>query len=176
MSTEAEEDEEDEEIYESQIKKIVEEVGFKYERLIGKGGYDAVVEVRKDNKIFAIKIIFKKLRGKNIVKINNEYNEFLNKDKEKNYYFYAMECSFIVLLSNFHRFLNNKLIFKGAFVEKFGDNLTRFFVLQMVTALKTLYQGNLVHFDIKPDNMLIRKGLDLELINSSFIIILNLLI
>ena len=184
MSTEAEE-EKKEEINESQIKKIVEDVGFKYERLIGEGGYGRVVEVKKDNRIFAIKIIFeretknnkkdikiepiKELRGKNIVKINFEYTELLNQDKEKKYYFYAMECSFIGCLNDFHRFINNKLIFKGAFVEKVGDNLTRFFVLQMVTALKTLYQGNLAHFDIKPDNMLIRKGLDLELIDSSFI-------
>ena len=184
VSTEAEE-EKKEEINESEIKKIVEDVGFKYERLIGKGGYGRVVEVKKDNRIFAIKIIFeretknnkkdikiepiKELRGKNIVKINFEYTELLNQDKEKKYYFYAMECSFIGCLNDFHRFINNKLIFKGAFVEKVGDNLTRFFVLQMVTALKTLYQGNFVHYDIKPDNMLIRKGLNLKLIDFSFL-------
>ena len=62
-----------------------------------------------------------------------------------------------------------KKIFKQPFLEKFGDNLTRFFVKQMISALKTFYQGNLVHFDIKPLNILLFKNLEIKLIDFGFL-------
>ena len=183
---EKEKEEKEKEEKEAKLKNIIENNQLKYIRLIGEGAYGAVVEVEKNKKIFAVKIILynskkkrlkteevKNFRGKNIVKIVQEKqpqqkSENVSYD-EKDYYCYVMECSFIGSLYDFNKFINAKLIFKEPFLEKFGDNLTRFFVLQMVTALKTLYLGNLVHFDIKPDNMLIRKGLDLKLIDFSFL-------
>ena len=89
------------------------------------------------------------------------------------YYLYVMECSFIGSLKSFNQYLNENLIFKEAFIEKFGDNLMRFFVMQLVNAFKTFYQGNLVHFDIKPDNLLIFKNLEVKVIDFSFLTKLN---
>ena len=171
---------------EDKLKKIVAINGFKYIRNIGEGAYGAVIEVEKNKKIFAVKIILynekkrrlqpeevREFRGKNIVKIiqekKPEKNSESNTYDEKDYHLYAMECSFIGSLFDFHKFIDNKLIFQQPFVEQFGDNLTRFFVIQMVNALKTLYIGNYVHFDIKPDNMLIRRGLELKLIDFTFL-------
>ena len=171
---------------EDKLKKIIEDNHLKYIRLIGEGSYGAVVEVEKNKRKLAVKIILydgekkrlktedvKDFRGKNIVKIVQEIQPQQNPNNhpydEKYYYCYVMECSFIGSLYDFDKFIYDNLIFKVPFLERFGDNLTRFFVQQMVTALKTLYLGNLVHFDIKPDNMLIRKGLDLKLIDFSFL-------
>ena len=170
---------------EAKLKKIVDINGFKYIRKIGEGAYGAVIEVEQNKKIFAVKIILyegkrglqtedvNSFRGKKIVKIIKEIKPEKNKENntydENDYYLYVMECSFIGSLYNFHKFINNKLIYQQPFVEKYGDNLTRFFVLQMISALKTLYIGNYVHFDIKPDNMLLRRGLDLKLIDFSFL-------
>ena len=69
-------------------------------------------------------------------------------------------------------FLNiekEKRIFREPFVEKFGDNLTRFFTKQIISALKTFNQGNMVHFDIKPLNILLFKNLEIKLIDFDFL-------
>ena len=158
-----------------EVKKIFEENGYKFRKVIGQGGFGAVVEVEKDGRIFANKIMksnsgneirpemVREFRGRNLVKI------FQEKTKDDKYYFYVMERSFIGSLSDIHDYLNSNLIFKEAFVENFGDNLTRFFVSQMVNAFRTFFQGNLIHFDIKPDNMLIFKGLEIKIIDFSFL-------
>jgi len=150
---ESKEEEEEKRKKEEKAKGIAKENGFKYIRKMGSGTYGAVVEVEKDKKIFAIKVAFNQkkpeltegFKGKNIVKILQK-NIF---EKDGNYY-YVMERSCIGTLKELHKFINIKLIFKDAFVENIGDNLTRFFVQQIVSALTTLYLGNLVHFDIKP--------------------------
>jgi serine/threonine protein kinase len=80
-----------------------------------------------------------------------------------------MELSYIGDISKIHEHLNNNLIFKNPFFNKFGDNLIRLFCKQIITGIKTFYEGNLVHFDIKPDNILIFKGLELKVIDFSFL-------
>ena len=155
---------------------LIKEKGFEYIEKIGSGGFGVVLKVKKDKKLYAIKVMFpneknkvypelvKEFRGKNLVKILYEkYPE------DQNYYFYVMELSSIGSLSDFHKYLDKKLIFKDPFIEKIGDNLMRFFAIQMVNGLRTLFEGNLVHFDIKPDNVLIFKGLECKLIDFSLL-------
>ena len=165
------------------IKKVVKKEDFIFIEKIGSGSYGSVIKVEKDNKKYAMKVIradsknkirpekVREFRGKNLVKILKEKLKETKKETEKekereigkNFYYYVMELSFIGSLSDIHDYLNSNLIFKEAFVEKFGDNLTRFFVSQMVNAFRTFYQGNLIHYDIKPDNMLIFKGLEIKI-------------
>ena len=157
-------------------RRLVEEADFEYIDFIGSGGFGVVLKVKKDKKLYAIKVMFpneknkvypelvKEFRGKNLVKILYEkYPE------DQNYYFYVMELSSIGSLSDFHKYLDKKLIFKDPFIEKIGDNLMRFFAIQMVNGLRTLFEGNLVHFDIKPANVLIFKGLECKLIDFSLL-------
>ena len=174
------------------IKKVVKKEDFIFIEKIGSGSYGSVIKVEKDNKKYAMKVIradsenkirpekVREFRGKNLVKILKEKSVKLKETKketekereiEKNFYYYVMELSFIGCLLDIYKYLNSNLIFKEAFVEKFGDNLTRFFVSQMVNAFRTFYQGNLIHYDIKPDNMLIFKGLEIKIIDFSFLII-----
>ena len=157
-------------------QNLIKENDFEFVRKIGSGGFGVVSKVKKDKKSYAIKVMFpneknkvypelvKEFRGKNLVKILYEkYPE------DQNYYFYVMELSSIGSLSDFHKYLDKKLIFKDPFIEKIGDNLMRFFAIQMVNGLRTLFEGNLVHFDIKPDNVLIFKGLECKLIDFSLL-------
>ena len=118
---------------EAKLKKIVDINGFKYIRKIGEGAYGAVIEVEQNKKIFAVKIILyegkrglqtedvNSFRGKKIVKIIKEIKPEKNKENntydENDYYLYVMECSFIGSLYNFHKFINNKLIYQQPFVE-----------------------------------------------------------
>jgi serine/threonine protein kinase len=157
-------------------QNLIKENDFEFVRKIGSGGFGVVSKVKKDKKSYAIKVMFpneknkvypelvKEFRGKNLVKILYEkYPE------DQNYYFYVMELSSIGSLLDFHKYLGKKLIFKDPFIEKIGDNLMRFFAIQMVNGLRTLFEGNLVHFDIKPDNVLIFKGLECKLIDFSLL-------
>ena len=157
-------------------RRLVEEADFEYIDFIGSGGFGVVLKVKKDKKLYAIKVIFpdeknklctelvKEFRGKNLLKILYE-----KLPEDKKYYFYVMELSSIGSLSDFHKYLDKKLIFKDPFIEKIGDNLMRFFAIQMVNGLRTLFEGNLVHFDIKPANVLIFKGLECKLIDFSLL-------
>jgi len=157
-------------------KNLIKENGFEFIEIIGIGGFGVVLKVKKDKKSYAIKVMFpdeknklctelvKEFRGKNLVKILYE-----NLPEDKKYYFYVMELSSIGSLSDFHKYLDKKLVFKDPFIEKIGDNLMRFFAIQMVNGLRTLFEGNLVHFDIKPANVLIFKGLECKLIDFSLL-------
>ena len=161
---------------------------------LGSGYFGSVFEVRKiDNKnfVFAAKVIFgkiaeirekvKEFRGINIIKINLEIIDEINE-----IYIIIMELSSMGHLGKLYyngyetvdnhqrdlSFLNiekDKRIFKEPFVEKFGDNLIRFFTKQMISAIKVFNQGNLVHFDIKPLNILLFKNLEIKLIDFSFL-------
>jgi len=156
-------------------KNYTKENGYQFVKVIGFGGFGVVVIVKKDNRYYAAKFIFPKdnkqiskekvkdFRGRNLVKILNARGDGIN------YYMYVMELSYIGDVSKIHECLNNNLIFKNPFLHKFGDNLIRLFCKQIITGIKTFYEGNLVHFDIKPDNILIFKGLELKLIDFSFL-------
>ena len=179
------------------IKQLLEDRNLELDwefSILGRGGFGDVYKVRKKNdkrSIFAAKIIWgysykskeKKLkfRGVNIININREII-----DEDNEIYILIMELSYIGNLGKLNNnkfeklynekrglsFLNiekEKRIFREPFVEKFGDNLTRFFTKQIISALKTFNQGNMVHFDIKPLNILLFKNLEIKLIDFDFL-------
>jgi serine/threonine protein kinase len=55
------------------------------------------------------------------------------------------------------------------FKEKVGDNLLRFYGRQVINALLTLYLNYYVHFDIKPENLLILTNLVIKLSDFSIL-------
>ena len=147
---------------------------------MGKGAFGQVFKVRHKNRkniVYAAKVILKDVennkerirdfRGRNIIKINKDYEGSGN-----SYYMYLMEVSNFGNLGKLPTYLEKekeRKIFKEPFVERFGDNLLRFFVKQMILGLRTFYEGNFVHFDIKPENMLIFKNLEIKFIDFNFL-------
>ena len=61
-----------------------------------------------------------------------------------------------------------KLIF-NPFNNSYENNLLRFFARQIIIGLETLERSELVHFDIKPENLLITSGLNLKISDFSFL-------
>ena len=163
--------------------KIAKKYGFNYVVIVGEGGFGCVMRGKKEEKDsieYGIKIvisernneiskeIIREFRGRNIIKI---YYEDLNMDEQ--YYIYIMELSYIGDLKHLGKKIYKDHIFKEPYEEKVGDNFIRYFTLQMISALRTLYQGNLEHYDIKPDNILIFSGLEFKLIDFSLLKKLN---
>ena len=165
------------------IKEICEENKLEFKKYLGKGAFGVVVkanEKNNPNKAYAIKIIFlnklekgvnyeeyMEFRGQNIVKIMGKKT-----DLEKCYHYYIMECSELGSLSSLKNDLiniENSKISGDSFLEKVGNNLLRFFAKQIIKGIKTFYEGNLVHFDIKPNNILIFQGMQIKLIDFSFL-------
>lgn len=165
------------------IKEICEGNKLEFIKHLGRGSYGVVIKAiskKNPNEVYAIKIIFLKnltpgenyeeymeFRGQNIVKILSKKT-----DIDKSYYYYIMECSELGSLSSLKTDLinlENSRISKESFLEKVGNNLLRFFAKQIIIGIKTFYEGNLVHFDIKPNNILIFQGMQMKLIDFSFL-------
>ena len=114
-----------------------------------------------------------KLRGPNIIKIIEVIDKKIN---DINYQLIIMEKAFLrdlsLMASHIHKFHFLKII-NEPFVDFIGDNFMRFFIKQVVHGLEILERNELVHFDLKPDNMLITRNLKLKISDFSFLINLN---
>ena len=114
-----------------------------------------------------------KLRGPNIIKIIEVIDKEIN---GINYQLIIMEKAYLrdlsLMSSHIHKFHFLKIINKP-FVDFIGDNFMRFFIKQVVHGLEILERNELVHFDLKPDNMLITRNLKLKISDFSFLINLN---
>jgi len=148
-------------------------------KILGKGAYGQVREVKlKDaQKINAAKIIriddddnlgeikyIELLKSQNIIKINQVLKK---EENRKTYYLIIMEKTLLRDLSKLSEFFFKhnllKLINEKTFDEQIGENLLRFYTKQIINAMKVLDDNYLVHFDIKPDNLLITINLVIKL-------------
>ena len=153
-------------------------------KTLGKGAYGEVRDAKLKNstKPMAAKLIMKKkddtgeifyakiLRGQNIVKVN------LTEEKEiegNKYELIIMEKSLLNNLNVINKYYHGhrilKLIFNRPFEEYCGDNLLRYYTKQIVDGLETLERNYFVHFDIKPENLLISLGLEIKLSDFSLL-------
>jgi serine/threonine protein kinase len=176
-----------EELYE----KFKESYKFQLGKVLGKGGFGIVREIIINGKVYAGKLVKKDakidnekgsvnekeeknniilfLQNPNIVKIYKIYQEIydnpLTEEKEI-YNLIIMEKANLKDLRTLIKYLYNdnsgKLI-NNAFIEVIGDNLLRFFVKQIINGFEALERNELIHFDIKPENILIFKELALKL-------------
>ena len=155
-----------------------------FEGQLGKGAFG---EVRKCKCIFskdecAAKLVEKeksdniepeKLRGKNIIEI---YKISERKVEDKYYDLIIMELAVLRDTKKFFTNLANYNLLKTInrpFDEVVSDNILRFFVKQIVNGLELFERNEFVHFDIKPENILITNELTIKLSDFSFLKDLN---
>ena len=177
------------------LEFLLEKHNFKYDSILGKGGFGSVYSVYVGNSICALKVvnIYKNNKKKEILNkiIKAIENEFTitkvlrskycirtigiyrdeNKLTDTLIYSLIMEkisyCDlkyFIYYLNygNCFNINNNDKYFKNKF---FNNNLfiLKFFSKQIIQSIDFLYNHNLVHCDIKPENFLIDNGFILKI-------------
>ena len=147
-------------------------------RVLGKGAFGEVRDVRINGKLYAAKLVEKErrdniepdiLKNKNIITIIRvlEKNIF-----DKYYDLIIMEKAVLKDVGTLFPFLSVKNLLKlinNPFLDIISDNLLRYFTLQIINGLETLERYDLVHFDIKPENLLITSGLILKISDFSFL-------
>jgi serine/threonine protein kinase len=72
-------------------------------------------------------------------------------------------------LSDFYHNHNLLKLIYFPFDEKAGNNLMRFYTLQIINAMENLNRNHMVHFDLKPENLLISLNLIIKLSDFSLL-------
>jgi serine/threonine protein kinase len=146
-------------------------------KVLGEGGFGEVRDMKYKGKLCAGKITEKKfqnslaekIKGPNIIKI---YDILEKKYDGKDYSLIIMEKALLrdlgAMINHLHQHNFIKLI-NNPFLELIGNNLLKYFVKQIVQGMETLDKNELVHFDIKPENILIQSGLVLKVTDFSFL-------
>ncbi len=146
-------------------------------RALGVGGFGEVREIKYKGKTCAAKLAEKKLlnsfqeklKCSNIVKIYDILEKNFN---GKDYNLIIMEKALLKDLGTMINYLHQhnfiKLINKP-FLELIGNNLLKYFVKQIVEGMEILERNELVHFDIKPENILIQSSLILKITDFGFL-------
>ena len=164
-------------IFES-FKKDDSQIDF-FGKALGKGAYGEVREVKMKNsmKIMAAKLILKEkdeeaneiivandIRGNHIIKINKTISKEYDNDE---YELIIMEKALLRDLGKLTEFYYHhnllKLVYIDPFIQKIGDNFLRFYSRQIIEGLQILDNGYFVHFDIKPENLLITMNLIIKI-------------
>lgn len=146
---------------------------------LGEGGYNKVFEVIIGKNRLAGKFIkvdksksleepdfLVHLLSNNIIKVNKIFKQEIEKDS---YFLVLMEKATLGNVDRLNKCLQRdhgtfliRLLF-NPFKQVVGNNLLRFFVVQMIKALEVLNRSNYVHFDIKLSNFLVLKNLTIKL-------------
>ena len=156
----------------------------KYGNKLGQGSSGIIYEVKckRSNRPFAGKLILNKterykerleliqeLRGQNIIKIISLLHKTI---ENQQYTMILMEKALLKDLGLFSTSFwkcNLLKIIYNSFDETVGDNLLRFYTKQIVDALEFLHRNNFVHFDLKPDNLLLTSNLTIKLSDFSLL-------
>jgi serine/threonine protein kinase len=106
--------------------------------------------------------LLKKIKGPNILKIFKFYKE---KISNTDYNLIIMEKAVLGNLAKLFDFLREKQLnnINYAFPEIISDNLLRFFAKQIVKGLETLEKSEIIHLNIKAENLLLSYGLRLKI-------------
>ena len=177
------------------LKFLLEKHKFKYDSILGKGGFGSVYSVYVGNSIYALKVVNiyknnkkKEILNKIIKAIENEFTITkvlrskycirtigIYRDENKltdtliyslimekisycdlKYFIYYLNYGNCFNINNNDKYLQNKFFNNNLFMLKF-------FSKQIIQSIDFLYNHNLVHCDIKPENFLIDNGFILKI-------------
>ena len=155
---------------------------------LGKGGFGEVREIKMNEKVYAAKLVkinAKKDMGKgsfdegeekdniilylknpNIVKIYKIFQEIDQENPNEGYNLIIMERAVLKDLKTFIKYLfthNRDNIICNPFNETVGNTFLIFLAKQIIRGLETLDRNELIHFDIKPENILIFLEISLKI-------------
>ena len=150
-----------------------------YLKKLGKGSFGVVNEVIYKNKICAGKLTVKDsvaerelsedLKGSNIIRFYKVCNPIVKYGNT--YHLIIMEKAMLKDLGKLNNYFHEhnllKLIYKNNFDKEASDTLIRYYARQIIYGLETLDKKDLVHFDIKPENILITSSMILKLTDFS---------
>ncbi len=159
----------------------------------GKAMAVKIMEKNEDDKLQGEKLAIN-LRNNNIIKIQKIYEkekfkessnnsternkERTSRSTEKTYDFIIMEKAVLRDLGKLNEFYYRHNLLKliklkiddsYIFDEDTGDNLIRFYARQVINALGAINQNNYIHFDIKPENLLVSVNLIIRLTDFSLL-------
>eukprot|EP00999_Lentomonas_sp_LEN2_P001499 NODE_254_length_1801_cov_92.692951_g227_i0.p1 GENE.NODE_254_length_1801_cov_92.692951_g227_i0~~NODE_254_length_1801_cov_92.692951_g227_i0.p1 ORF type:complete len:585 (+),score=112.44 NODE_254_length_1801_cov_92.692951_g227_i0:105-1757(+) len=142
----------------SQEKVTLED--FEFVRVIGKGTFGKVMlgRLKKDNAIYAIKILSKKLvrHSEDVNRIMVERNVFVNNQAHPflvglRYSFQSPDKLYFVL-----DYVNGgELFFHLQRARRFPEERARFYAAEILCALKYLHSKGILYRDLKPENILL---------------------
>ena len=151
-------------------------------KLLGRGAFGEVRDIIFKNKTAAGKLIKREsneiteeekfsqeLRGQNIIKINKIFTKEI---KDEWYDLVIMEKAILRDLGKLNEFYHGHNLLKlinEPFDEAAGNNLLRFYSKQIISALEILDRNYYIHFDLKPENLLITINLVLKLTDFSLL-------
>lgn len=143
---------------------------------LGNGTFGIVKPIIYNNKKCAGKLVAKEkfdeevkylkdLIGPNIIKIEKICDPISKFGKDYN--LIIMERASLQNLAKLINYIHDKNLLKlinlDCFDEKTSDTLLRYFARQIINGFMTLYQNNYVHFDIKPENILVLNNCILKI-------------
>ena len=156
----------------------------KYRNKLGSGSDGTIfeVKVKGNNKLLAGKLISNKndkkkerlemiqeLQGPNIIKIEGLLSKTIKNEK---YTMILMEKAVLRDLGKLNYFFichNLLKLIHNPFEENLGDNLLRFYCKQIIDAMELLNRNYYIHFDLKPENLLITYNLKVKLSDFSLL-------
>ena len=151
---------------------------------IGIGAYGEVREIIFRNKKMAGKLEIKKnnkeekseeeklmveLRGQNIIKIHKIYSKAIDAQYYNLIIMDKAQLNDMQILTDYYYKRNLLKLLFDPFEQKVGDSLLRFYSRQIINALQTLDNNYCVHYDLKPENLLILLNLIVKLSDFSLL-------